>query len=127
MDVEAIDRCDELRKSVHTRFDLPPVVRVRPIMRELPHGLQLNALRRVTDRLPVWPSCCEDTSAKVDEIRFGGLEVERTYSITFIPSSWLWQNSSHVMSFGVAGGGESKQADCSCRCRRGKEASAGCG
>src|SRR6202023_4388557 len=51
MNVQSIDVGYKLRKGVQLRLHLSPVVLGRPILRELLHGRELDALRRITDHL----------------------------------------------------------------------------
>ena len=71
VDVDAVDIGDELGQSIQPRFDLAPVVLVRPIVRELLHRRELHALRCVTDEFLVRPLCRGDPPLQVRECLVG--------------------------------------------------------
>ena len=50
VNVEPVDRGDELRQGVHFCLDLAPVILGCPIARERLSGRELHALRRIRDR-----------------------------------------------------------------------------
>ena len=77
MNVETVDLGDEVRIRIQLRLDLAPVVFGRPVAGELLNRRELNALRSIRDRFPFRKPCRFDTPAKVDELLFRKLDVER--------------------------------------------------
>jgi len=80
MNVEPIDLGDEVRHGVDLCLALAPIVRVRPILRELLHGCELDALRCIRDLFALRPLGCFDAIAQVDDVGLRGLEMKRTNS-----------------------------------------------
>jgi len=80
MNVEPIDLGDELRHGTDLCLALAPIVRVRPILRELLHGCELDALRCIRDLFALRPLGCFDAIAQVDDVGLRGLEMKRTNS-----------------------------------------------
>src|ERR1700739_3539464 len=78
VDLEPINRGDKLWQGVQPRLYLSPVVIVRPAVRELLHGRELDTLRLICDRLPFGPACCGNTPAKVDEVRIWKVHAKGT-------------------------------------------------
>jgi len=76
VDVETVDRSDELRQGIQPRLNLSPVVVVRPILGELLHGRELDALRCIADKFAARPSCGGDAPAEVDEVCCGEVDAE---------------------------------------------------
>ena len=66
VDIDAVDRCHELRQRVELGLRLSPVVAGAPILDERLELRELYALRLVIDRLLVGPARCGDTLAKID-------------------------------------------------------------
>src|ERR1700687_3522465 len=80
MYVEPVDLGDEVRHSVDLCLALAPIVRVHPILRELLHGCELDALRCIRDLFALRPLGCFNAIAQVDEVGLWGLEMKRTNS-----------------------------------------------
>jgi hypothetical protein len=80
MNVEPIDLGDEVRHGVDLRLALPPIMLTHPVLRELLHGCELDALRSIRDLFAIGPLCCADALAQVGEVRLRCLKVERTDS-----------------------------------------------
>src|SRR5580704_4652663 len=76
MNVLPIDVRYELRKGVQLRFHLSPVIIGRPIVRQLPHSRELDALRRITDDLYVRPPCCRYAPTEFNELVFWNVDVK---------------------------------------------------
>jgi hypothetical protein len=76
LNVQPIDVGYKLRKGVQLRLHLSPVVIGRPIVRELLHGRELDALRRITDRLFARPPCCRYAPTEFNELVFWNVDVE---------------------------------------------------
>lgn len=57
MDIQPVNLGDELRQGIQFRFDLAPIVVVRPIVREFLHRTELHALKCVADEFPLRPLC----------------------------------------------------------------------
>ena len=68
MDVEAVDVGDELRQGIQLRFRLAPVVGRSPVANQRLQFRELDALRLVTDRLPIGPARGGDASAQIGEV-----------------------------------------------------------
>ncbi len=81
MNVEPINRGDELRQGVQPRFHLAPVVIGRPIVRELLHRRELDALSRITDRLPLRPFSRDDPPTEVCKSLLRYVDVKWTYCL----------------------------------------------
>src|SRR5271157_3404613 len=80
MNVEPVDLGDEIRHGVDLCLALAPIVRVHPILRELLHGCELDALRCIRDQFALRPLGRLDAIAQIDEVGFKGLEMKRTNS-----------------------------------------------
>src|SRR5437870_2652742 len=91
MNVEPVDFSDEVRHGVDLGLALPPIVLVRPILRELLHRRQLHALCGVGDLFALWPLCGLNALAQIGEVRLRRLEVKRTNSgvVTSLLGGWL--------------------------------------
>ena len=76
VNVEAVDRGDELRQRVQLRFHLAPVVMRRPITREPLHRSKLHTLRCVRDRFPLGPTRRVDAPPQIDELCIGHVYVQ---------------------------------------------------
>ena len=76
MNVEPVNLGDEVRHGVDLRLALPPIMLTRPVLRELLHGCELDALRCIRDRFLVGPQRRFHTSAEVDELLFRKVDVE---------------------------------------------------
>ena len=106
VDVEPIDRGDELRQGVQPRLHLSPVVIGRPIVRELLHGRELDALRRISDRLPLGPLGRDDPPTEVNECLFWNLDVKRSDGGVV----------GRLNGFGAAGCGQQSEAEGASSC-----------
>ena len=78
VDVETIDLGDEVRHGVEPRFDLAPVVFGRPVARELLHGRERHALRKVADGFLLGQPGRDDAPAQVGQVRLRDVHLERT-------------------------------------------------
>ena len=78
MNVEAIDLRKEIRHRVNLGFAFAPVVIRGPVMRELLHGRELHALRRVGDGFLVRPARRHNAALQVGEIAIREVNVEGT-------------------------------------------------
>ena len=78
VDVEAVDRRQELRVGVQLRLGLAPVVIRLPALHQLLDGRQAHALRPVRDGLPVGPAGRRQTAAKIGEVLLGNRHAEGT-------------------------------------------------
>ena len=67
VNVDPIDRGDELRQGVELRLARAPVVLGSPVAREFLNRRELHALRLIRDDLPRGPSCRRDAPAQVGE------------------------------------------------------------
>ena len=85
MNVQPVDRGDELRQGVQCRFDLAPVVIRRPIAREFLHRRELHALRFIRDRFPFGPPGGVDAPAQFGQFGFRNIDLERTDCIGVFP------------------------------------------
>ena len=65
LDVEPVDRGDELRQGIELGFALAPIVASAPILDQGLEPGQRNALRSVVDRFLVRPAGQRDTAAQV--------------------------------------------------------------
>ena len=83
VDVEPIDCGDELRQGVQPRLHLSPVVIGRPIVRELLHGRELDALRRIADQFPLGPISRGDPPAEVRESLLLYFDMKWTYCVLY--------------------------------------------
>jgi hypothetical protein len=77
MNVQPIDRGDELRQGLELRLHLPPVVICLPIAREHLNRLELYALRLISNGLLFGPARGRDARTQRLEVRLGGLDRER--------------------------------------------------
>ena len=87
VNVEIVDRGQELRQGVQPRLDPPQVVLGAPVAHECFHRRQLDALRRggvsqrmhdrIFDGLPLRETGCGDARAQILDIRLGKLDSER--------------------------------------------------
>jgi len=78
MNVESVDLRDELRIRVQLRLALSPVVLHRPIASKRLRRRQLNALRRVRDRLVFGPFRRFDAPTQIGELVVCELHPKRT-------------------------------------------------
>ena len=78
VDVETIDLGDEVRHGVEAGFDLAPVVVRRPVTRELLHGRERHALRKVADGFLLGQPGRDDAPAQVGQVRLRDVHLERT-------------------------------------------------
>src|SRR5882724_5351620 len=76
MNVEPVDFGDEVRHGVDLHFALPPIMLTRPVLRELLHGCELDALRCIRDRFPLGPLGRRDASAEVGKRFFRSVKLE---------------------------------------------------
>ena len=77
MNVQPVDLGDELRQGVEPRLDLAPVVARQPVLRELPGGRELHALRLVGDLLAIGPACRLHAPLEVGQRVVGNLDAKR--------------------------------------------------
>ena len=77
VNVEPVDRRDELRQRIELRLHLPPVVVRAPVANELLQLGQLHALGSITDGLLVGPPRCQHALAKVGKRCVGNVDAER--------------------------------------------------
>lgn len=80
MKVEPVDFGDEVRHRVDLRLALAPIVLVRPVLRELLHGCELDTLRCIRYLFAVGPLRCADALAQIGEVGLRHLEMKRTNS-----------------------------------------------
>src|ERR1700733_8678704 len=106
MNVEPVNLGDEVRHGVDLRLALPPIMLTRPVLRELLHGCELDALRCIRDRFLVGPQRRFHASAEFDELLVWNADVEG--------ADWL--------VFGCCARFRVKQAGSTYRCRAGKKA-----
>jgi hypothetical protein len=78
MNVEPVDRGDELRKGVQSRLDRAPVVIRRPIAREFLSRRELYALRVIVDQFALRPSGRRDALAQFGKVRVRKFHMKRT-------------------------------------------------
>jgi len=78
MNVETVDRRDELRKRVQLRFALSPVVPRRPVLGERTHRRGLHALRRVRNGFTLGPLRRFDAAIQIGELRIGEADTKWT-------------------------------------------------
>ncbi len=78
VDVEAVDRGDELGERVQLRLAPAPVLVRRPVAGELLDRRELDALGLVIDRLPFGRPPRRDPAPKVDDGLVGHLHRERS-------------------------------------------------
>lgn len=76
VNVESIDRGDELREGVEPRLPSAPVVIAAPVPNELLQFCELDALLPIANRLAVGPSGRGEAPAKVQELLFGNIGPE---------------------------------------------------
>src|SRR5436305_1113981 len=76
VDVEPVDIGDEVRIGEELRLGTTPVVVVRPIIRDLLHSRELDALSVVVDRLAFRPTRDRDAPFEVGELLIGRSIVE---------------------------------------------------
>jgi hypothetical protein len=76
VDVDAVDVGDELRKSIHPRFDLAPVVGRPPIVDEGLELRQRDTLGLIGNSLAIRPSRRQNAPPKLDKVllRHGNVE-----------------------------------------------------
>src|SRR5689334_12441156 len=67
MDVDSVDRGEELRERVQSRLAAPPVVVIRPVARELFDRGELNALRAVVDEFTAGQAGVREAALQVTE------------------------------------------------------------
>src|ERR1700689_3581815 len=91
MNVEPIDLGDEVRHGVDLCLALAPIVRIHPILSELLHGCELDALRCVRDLFTLRPFGCLNAIAQVDEVGLRGLEMKWTNSGVVSHGLRLWR------------------------------------
>src|SRR6478735_8454592 len=92
MNVQAIDRRDEVREGLESRLALAPIVFLRPVARERLNRRELYALRLICDGLLVGPARGRDARAQILQFRFGGLDLERSDRYG---SRWLCSRDRH--------------------------------
>src|SRR6267142_785470 len=78
VNVESIDRGDELRQGVQPGLALAPVVLGRPIPRDGLSRRELHALRCIGDRLAIGPPCRVDAPAQLGQLRLRNVHLKRT-------------------------------------------------
>src|ERR1700728_3068543 len=76
MDVEPVNLGDEVRHGVDLRLALPPIMLTCPVLRELLHGCELDALRCIRDRFLFGPQRRFHASAEVDELLVWNADAE---------------------------------------------------
>src|SRR5215217_162032 len=79
VNVDAVDIGHEHRQCIEPRLNLPPVVLTVPIVRELLHRRELNALCAVTYEFPTGPSGRLDAPSEIGELFVRCMELERPY------------------------------------------------
>jgi hypothetical protein len=77
VNVDSVDRRDELRQGVQLRFHLAPVVAAPPVLNQLLQLRQLRALRLIADGFLIGPSRSSNAPAEVIERRLRHLDFER--------------------------------------------------
>ena len=77
MDVEAVDRGDELRQGVQLRLGLAPVVRLAPVLDERLQLFELNALGKIVDGFALGKASRSDASAQLIDLGLRNLRLER--------------------------------------------------
>src|SRR6478672_880150 len=78
MDVQPVDRGNELRQGVQLCLDLAPVVPSRPIAGELLNRRELYSLRRIRYGLLRGPTGCPDPSPEIGECLVRHMDPERS-------------------------------------------------
>jgi len=76
MDVQSVDFGDELRQGVQPRLHLAPVVAGHPVVREVPDGCQLHALRMIGYGFLIGPPRRFHTPPQIDELLFRNVDAE---------------------------------------------------
>jgi hypothetical protein len=76
VDVQPVDRSDELRPCIQPRLARPPVVVRHPMARELLDHGQRDALRLIRDRLPLGPIRGRDAPTKIVQRFIRDVDVE---------------------------------------------------
>jgi hypothetical protein len=77
MNVHAVDRRHELRKSVQLRLGFPPVVVGFPVADELLECRELHTLRTIPDELLGGPARGSEPPAQIDEVRLRHVDPKR--------------------------------------------------
>src|SRR5580704_1158624 len=85
MNIEAVDFGDELRKSVQSPFNLAPVVLFRPILRNLLHCVELNALRCIPNQFLLRPSNRANSTTQFSKFRFRHMHMKRANGVAANP------------------------------------------
>src|SRR3954470_6422983 len=78
MNVQPVDLCNELRKSVESPLAFAPVVICRPVARKLSHRRELHALRLVRYGLLLRPLGGHNPSTKLIELFLREAHLEGT-------------------------------------------------
>src|SRR5437016_7651363 len=76
MDVHAVDLGRELRQGFELCLRPAPVVIILPVVRELPQGRELHALRAIWRELLTRPARRGDAAVQLGEILFGDIDLE---------------------------------------------------
>src|SRR5690348_975615 len=96
VNVEAVDRRDELRQAVELRLDPAPVVISLPVARQLFHRRQLHALRRIVDVFLFGPTSSGNASTQIVECGEWEVDAERTYGVCGSLRSYPGANLVHI-------------------------------
>src|SRR5579864_2818446 len=83
MNVKAVDLSNELREGVQSRFDLTPVILLRPILRDLLHCVELDALRCIPNEFLLRPPSRSNASAQFSQFHFRNIHMKRANSILY--------------------------------------------
>jgi hypothetical protein len=81
LDVDAVDRGDELRQRIEPGLDLAPVIARFPVANQRLQPGQLNALRGVADRLAVGPARGPEAPAQIGDRSLGNIDAEGPYLV----------------------------------------------
>ena len=76
VDVDAVDLGHELWQGLKPGFDRTPVVLDGPVVRQLSHRFEPNALRFVVDGLPIRPPHRRDAPTEIVEVLLRNVDTE---------------------------------------------------
>ena len=76
MDVDAVNRGDELRQAVELRLQLPPVVAGALVTDELLKLVERRALRLIGNRLAIRPARRQDSPTEIGELLVRDVDAE---------------------------------------------------
>src|SRR5215831_13882061 len=93
MDVDSVDRRDELGKGVQLRLQLSPVVVLAPVANQLLELPELSALRAVGDGFLVGPARRLNAPAEIDECLLRNVDPKRSNCVVFRCCMRVWQQT----------------------------------